>query len=127
MLKKIPVSAASLALVLGWWTLQGKLTGDSKGPATSDKIPSKLWEGGGTMLTIDVESSDPAVLRAYFASTAENEGTPMRSLDTYEKVAAGEHSWTVDVPATVGGNLEFQASKNPRQLAMSFRATKRSS
>src|SRR5262249_4586981 len=51
----------------------------------------------------------PATVRAFFASTARTNGTPARSLDTYEKISSGSHSWTVDVPATVGGDLEFQA------------------
>jgi hypothetical protein len=72
-----------------------------------------VWEGGGESLTIDVESSDPAVLHAYFAATAKNSGSPVRSLDTYEKVTAGSHSWTIDVPSAVGGNLELQAD-NPK-------------
>jgi hypothetical protein len=37
----------------------------------------------------------------------------VRSLDTYEKVGAGSHLWTIDVPSAVGGDVEFQAD-NPK-------------
>jgi hypothetical protein len=112
MVKKVLMSAMGLALVLGWWTFQEK-TSSGKESGGNDRVPAKVWEGGGTTLTIEVESSDSAVLRAYFAATATNSGTPVRSLDTYEKVPAGSHSWTIDVPSAVGGDLEFQAD-NPK-------------
>jgi hypothetical protein len=112
MVKKVLMSAMGLALVSGWWTFQEK-TSSGKASGGNDRVPAKVWEGGGTTLTIDVESSDSAVLRAYFAATAENSGIPVRSLDTYEKVPAGSHSWTIDVPSAVGGDLEFQAD-NPK-------------
>ncbi len=112
MVKRVLMSALGLALVLGWWTLQDKIRG-AKASAASDRVPQKVWEGGGETLTIDVESSDPAVLRAYFAARGKNSGTPVRSLDTYEKVTAGSHSWTIDVPSAVGGDLELQAD-NPK-------------
>jgi len=46
-----------------------------------------------------------------FEATAKNNGTPVRSLDTYQKVPAGSHSWSVDVPSAVGGDLEFEAEQ----------------
>jgi hypothetical protein len=112
MSKKIMTSALGLVLVLGWWTFRDKFFGGTNASAASDRIPAKVWEGGNA-LTIEVESSDPGVLRAYFAATARNSGTPVRSLDTYEKVPAGSHAWRVDVPDAVGGDLEFQAD-NPK-------------
>lgn len=111
LVKRVLLAAAGMVLMLGWWTIEGKFSGSAT--AASDKIPAKVWEGGGTTLTIETESSDPVVMRALFQSTARTNGTPMRSLDSFEKIAAGSHTWTVDVPATVGGNLELQA-ENPK-------------
>jgi hypothetical protein len=111
LVKRVLVAGAGMVLVLGWWTIEGKFSGTTT--AASDRIPAKLWEGGGTTLTIETESSDPAVLRALFESTTRTNGTPVRSLDSFEKIAAGHHTWTVDVPATVGGDLEFEA-ENPK-------------
>ena len=109
--KRVLSSAAGLLLVIGVWTIQGKLSGTAT--SASDRVPAKVWEGGGTTLTIETDSSDPAVLRALFESTSKTNGKPVRSLDTFEKIPAGHHSWTVDVPATVGGDLELQA-ENPK-------------
>lgn len=112
LVKRALGTALGLVLVLGWWTVRDKVFGGGTS-AASDKIPAKVWEGGGTRLTIETESSDPVVLRAFFESTAKNNGTPLRSLDSYEKMPAGTHSWTIDVPATVGGDLELEA-QNPK-------------
>jgi hypothetical protein len=111
MVKRVLVAGAGMVLALGWWTIEGKFS--STTTAASDRIPAKIWEGGGTTLTIETESSDPAVLRALFESTTRTNGTPVRSLDSFEKIAAGHHTWTVEVPATVGGDLEFEA-ENPK-------------
>jgi hypothetical protein len=112
-MKRVLSSALGLALVLGWWTLRDKLFGGGSTPAVSDRVPAKLWEGGGTTLTISVESSDPAIVRADFESSDRNSGTTSRALNSQEKVAAGSHTWTIDVPAGVGGTLEFEA-ENPK-------------
>ena len=109
LLKKVLTSAAGLVLVLAFWTVEGKIFGSGSTTTTVEKIPSKVWEGGGTTLTIETDSSDPAILTAFFESTTKTNGTPVRSLDTYEKIAAGHHTFTVDVPDAVGGNLELKA------------------
>ncbi len=97
-----------MVLVLGWWTIKGR--NDSGNSATSDKIPSKVWEGGAGTVTIEAESSAPATLRAYFSSAEKSEsGTPNRSLEAWEKFPAGQHTWTIDVPAGTSGSLEFEA------------------
>ncbi len=80
LVKRALVAGVGMVIVLGWWTLQDKVKGGSTA-AVSNKIPTKVWEGGGTTVTIDVESSDPAVVRAYFAATSKTSGTPVRSLE----------------------------------------------
>lgn len=108
MAKKLFSTVFGLVLVLGWWTLRDKIWGGPSTAAASDRIPAKVWEGG-NVISIDVESSDPALLRVLFEASTRNNGKAVRSLDTYEKVSAGAHSWTIDVPSAVGGDLEFEA------------------
>jgi len=114
--RRIVGAAVGLVLVLSYWTLKDKVLGGTSQTSVSDKVPAKIWEGGGTTLTIETESSDPATLRAFFESTEKHEGTPSRSLEAYEKIPAGSHTWTIDVPAAVGGDLEFEAV-NPKSGA----------
>src|SRR5215470_1713391 len=77
--RRIVGAAVGLVLVLGYWTLKDKVLGGTSQTSVSDKVPAKVWEGGGTTLTIETESSDPATLRAFFESTEKHEGTPSRS------------------------------------------------
>lgn len=124
-MKRVLTAAGGMALVLAVWTIQGKISGSAT--AASDRVPAKVWEGGGTTLTIETESTEPAVLRALFESTSRTNGTPTRSLDSFEKIAAGRHTWTIDVPASVGGDLELQA-ENPKpgsRLSWTVRADNR--
>jgi len=109
--RRVLGAAVGLVLVLGYWTLKDKVLGDSS-HTVSDRVPAKVWEGG-TNLTIESESSEPATLRVFFESTAKTGGKPLRSLETYEKIPAGTHSWTIDVPAAVGGSVELEA-ENPK-------------
>ena len=103
-MKSIVRVALGLALVLAWWTLRGG--GDAT--ETADSIPAVVWEGGGGNLTIHAETTCPARLRIGFSDHAEGVESP-RSLETYEDVPAGKHSWTIAVPAQVGGYVELGA------------------
>ena len=121
--KRIIFGVVGLLLVYGWWTYQGWRSG-SHTPSTS-KIPAQLWEGGGGSVTIEAEANDPATLHAYFASVEKAEpGEPKRSLEALEKVEAGQHSWTIDVPPATRGSLEFEAvgPKPGSKLSWSVRA-----
>jgi len=105
-LKRAAISLLGVVAVLAWWTIRG----NHNTTPSSDKIPAKVWEGGAGPVTIEVESSDPATLRASFESATKSQpGKPDRMLQTWEKVDAGKHSWTIDVPAGTMGTLEFEA------------------
>jgi hypothetical protein len=104
-MKSIAKTALGLALVLAWWTLRGP--GENT-TATADEIPSVVWEGGGGSVTIRAETTTPARMRVHFSDEAADGES--RSLETWEDVAAGSHSWTIAVPANVSGYLELGAT-----------------
>ncbi len=105
--KRAIIAVVGVVIVLAWWTLRG---GHDNNVTSSAKIPAKVWEGGAGKVTIEVESSDPATMRADFESTEPmDSGKSHRRLQTWEKVEAGQHSWTIEVPAATQGILEFEA------------------
>lgn len=106
LMKRAAFGVLGLVIVLAWWTLTGK----HESTPSMDKIPSKVWEGGAGHVTIEVDSSDPATLRADFEKADPSDPSkPHQRLQTWEKVAAGQHSWTIDVPSGTLGTLEFEA------------------
>lgn len=107
-MKSLVKSLVGLALVLGWWTLRGPGASDTE---TSDSIPSVVWDGG-KAVTIRTDTTCPAQLRVSFNDHAEDVESP-RSLESWEDVPAGTHSWTIDVPHEVGGYVELSA-ENPK-------------
>ena len=98
-------SAVGLALMLGWWTLTGD--GDDPNSESASSIPTTVWEGGGARLAIEASTSSAAQMRVSF--NKEGEDGEERHLETQEDVAAGHHSWTIDVPSGVGGYVELGA------------------
>ena len=106
--KRALFAVCGMVLVLGYWTWQQRHDKSSAPPAAST-IPARVWAGGGGTVTIDVESSDAAVLRAHFYSQ-KKEGETQRYLDAYEKIPAGTRTWSIDVPPQTGGDLEFEAN-----------------
>lgn len=104
-MKSLAKTLIGLALILAWWTLRGP--GESSG-ASADHIPKVVWDGGAGQLTIRTETSCPAQMRVSFNEHSENPDS--RSLETYEDVPAGSHSWTIDVPSDVGGYVELSAT-----------------
>lgn len=105
MIKSLAKTLAGLALVLAWWTIRGP--GDSN-TETADHIPTVVWDGGAGSMTIHAESTCAVQMRVSFSEHPEDQGSP-RLLETHEDVPAGSHSWTIDVPADVGGYVELSA------------------
>ena len=98
-------TVAGLAVVLAWWTFTGP--GDDPNHETASSIPTVVWEGGGGRLAIETDTTSAAQMRVSFSERGE-EGDE-RSLETWEDVAPGHHSWTIDVPNGVGGYVELGA------------------
>jgi hypothetical protein len=104
LLKRGVMAILGLALTLTWWSIRG---GNGKSDSVS-RIPAKVWEGGAGSMTIDVETSGPARMSVTF-SEEDGEGGEVRSLEAWEKIEAGSHSWTIDLPPSSGGYIDLTA------------------
>ena len=105
LLNKLLKSALGLALVLGWWTLTGE--GDDPNRESASRIPATVWEGGGGRLAIEADTTAAAQMRVSFNERGDT--GEERSLETWEEIGAGHHSWTIEVPEGVGGYVELGA------------------
>lgn len=99
--KRAGLAILGLVAVLAYWSFRG---GDSS--KSAEGIPSQVWGGGAATLAIDVETTAPARFSVTFTERGKQDG---RMLETWTKVAAGSHAWTIDVPAQVGGYVELSA------------------
>jgi hypothetical protein len=106
LIKKAVGAVLGMALVLGYWTFVG---GSGTQTESMDTIPAKVWEGGAGTMQIEIESTSPAQMRISFYERSEEEEA--KSVETYEDVPAGLHTWTIDLPANTGGYVELGAVK----------------
>ena len=112
MLKSLLVRAGlavlGVAVMLAWWSFRGS---DGKS-STVQQIPAKVWNGGAGTLTIEIETTCAARVSINFEEHEEAIES-RRNLGAWEKVGTGVHSWTIDVPAKVGGYIDLTA-ENPK-------------
>jgi hypothetical protein len=97
------ISLLGIAATLAWWTYGPK----GKQAPTESHIPSQI-AGGGQKLEIEADSSSAATMRVSFEQLDKPSGEQML-LDSWEKIPAGAKSWSIDVPAGVGGYIELEA------------------
>jgi len=102
LLKRGVLSILGVVVMLAWWSFKGS----DANTESADKIPVKVWDGGAGTMTIETESTCAAQMRVSFNEEEKENG---RSLETYEDIPAGSHSWTIDVPATTRGYVELGA------------------
>jgi hypothetical protein len=102
LLKRGVMSILGVVVMLAWWSFRGS----DANTESADKIPVKVWDGGAGTMTIEAESTSAARMRVSFSEEEKEDG---RSLETYEDVPAGSHSWTINVPAGTGGYVELGA------------------
>jgi hypothetical protein len=102
-IKRIAVALAGMIMTLAVWSFIGGNAGSEV-----QGIPSKVWEGGGGMLNVEVNSTTPA----RFSIGFDGEGEDL-SLDAWTPVAAGSHTWTINIPREAGGYIELSA-ENPK-------------
>lgn len=102
---RLGLALLGMVLTLTWWTIH---PGNSH-IQSSSHIPDKVWSGGNT-LEIEVDSSTAATMRVSFSQHDKPAGE-QQTMETYEKIPAGAHSWTISVPARVGGYIEIEADK----------------
>jgi hypothetical protein len=104
LVKKLVGTLAGVAICIGMWTVQDRLFGG--GDDVADSIPRQVWGGGAGQVTIEAEASQPAVLSASFeTSPPVGDG---EFLETWQKIPAGKHVFTIDVPADVSGLVELR-------------------
>jgi hypothetical protein len=105
LIKKALGAVVGIVLVLGYWTIMGP----GKQTESMDTIPAKVWDGGAGTMQVEIDSSSPAQMRISFYERSEDEDA--KSVETYEDVSAGFHTWTIDLPANTGGYVELGAVK----------------
>lgn len=104
LVKRAIFAVLGVAVMLGYWTFFG----GSKGSSSTNKIPTKVWAGGAGTLTIEVETSTQSRFSISFWDESKP-GGEAKSLEAWEEIPAGSHSWTIDVPAKVGGTIDLGA------------------
>jgi hypothetical protein len=109
LLKRALLGILGTVAVLVWWTLRPGSEGEHH---SLTQMPKTVWEGG-KEIVIDVASSEAAELRVSFSRKGAREGEPDPMIEVTEPVAAGEHSYTVQVPPAVHGYVEL-AIKTPQ-------------
>lgn len=105
-LKQVLISVGGLVLVLAWWTIRGP--GEDKTERV-EKIPAKVWDGTLGPLEVRAKVNQPAEITMTFerqkagASEGDHE-----MLEARQPLAAGEHSFSVQVPPKTYGRVEVQ-------------------
>jgi len=112
-MKRILASLLGVAVTLAWWTIRG-----SHAPAEQivNTIPTKVWDGGGGTIAIDVDANVDATLSIGFSERRDGG----QRMTTLEKVGPGPHSWTIEVPRNAGGYIEFEADAPQPGAKMSW-------
>lgn len=103
LLLRLGLSVLGVFATLLWWTYHD--TGSKV--QSSSHIPAKVAEGG-NQLIVEVEATTPSTLRVNFDDVRKPIGEQIL-LEAWEKVPAGPHTWTVDIPSGIGGYIEFEA------------------
>ncbi|HEU4928502.1 MAG TPA: hypothetical protein VFU38_01630 [Candidatus Krumholzibacteria bacterium] len=102
LVRKVLGAIAGVVICIAIWSIQDKLFGgDSE---VTDKIPTAVWGGGGGTVTIEAEASEPAVISASFEQNAFSDANH-QYIEAWQKIPAGNHTFTIDVPAGVSGSV----------------------
>ncbi len=103
LIRKVLGAIAGVAICIGIWTIQDKLTG---GDEALDSIPTEVWGGGGGTVTLEFEASEPAYVSASFETNNIVIGDAGHEfMEAWQKVPAGKHTFDIDVPANVSGSV----------------------
>jgi len=105
LLLRLGLSVLGTIVTLLWWTYHDK----GSNAQSMSHIPAKLAEGGNQLL-VEVEGSTPSTMRIDFEDLSKPVGQQIL-MNAWEKVSAGPHTWTVDIPSGVGGYIEFEADQ----------------
>ena len=97
------LSLAGMVVTLLWWTYHG--TGSHV--ESMNHLPAKVLDGGHS-LEIQAEATTPSTVRVTFEDARKPVGQQIL-VESSEKIPAGTRSWTIDVPAGIGGYVELGA------------------
>jgi len=100
-LKRIAVAILGVAVTLAWWSF----TGDGGSSNEVKGIPATVWDGGGGMLAVEVETTSQARFSMSFSDNYD------RSMNAWTMVEPGSHNWTVNIPPGAGGYIELGAQE----------------
>lgn len=103
LLLRLGLSVLGTVVTLLWWTYHDK----GSSAQSMSHIPAKVADGG-NQLVIEVEGSTASTMRIDFEDLSKPVGQQIL-LNAWEKVPAGPHTWTVDIPSGIGGYIEFEA------------------
>jgi hypothetical protein len=110
LLKRGGLAVLGVVVCIVWWSIRG---GGGGGGEVVDGIPAKIWEGGAATMTIDVETSCPARLNLTCSRWRADNEDEEESIECWQQIDAGTHSWTIDIPATGGGYIDLTAEEPP--------------
>ena len=103
LVRKVLSAIAGVVICIALWSIQGKLFGNDS--ETADKIPAQVWGGGGGTVVIEAEASEPAVISASFETNTMVDDVNHDYLEAWQKIDAGKHTFTIDVPANTSGSV----------------------
>ena len=111
LLLRLGLSVLGTAITLIWWTYHDK----GSNAQSMNHIPARVAQGG-NQLVIEVQGSTDSTMRVDFEDVSKPSGQQIL-LNAWQKVPAGSHSWTIDIPSGIGGYSEFEADHpNPGDL-----------
>lgn len=117
LLLRVALSVFGCVATLLWWTYHDK----GSSVQSSSHIPAKVAEGG-NQLEVSVETTTPCTMRIDFHDLRKPSGSQML-LQSWEKIPAGSHSWTIDVPSGIGGYIELDADHPERGATLTQRVS----
>ncbi len=103
LVRKVLGAIAGVVICIAIWSIQDKLFGNDS--ETADKIPAQVWGGGGGTVVIEAEASEPAVISASFETNSMIDDVNHDYLEAWQKIDAGKHTFTIDVPANTSGSV----------------------
>ena len=114
MLKKLLMTVAGVAVMLGYWSIKGRFSKGDDPSVKEGSIPTKVLGGGGGLIDVEAETSGEGVVSVVFESNNDGVGdAEHKFVETWEKISPGVHTYTIDVPPNVGGSIEVRMDDPP--------------
>jgi len=111
LIRKVIGAVGGVVLCIAVWSIQDRLTGGGHGSDSATSIPEQVWGGGGGVVTIEAEASEPAVLSACFESNTPVDDSEHQYLETWQEIEAGRHRFDIAVPYDVSGSVDLRVDE----------------